>query len=223
MSPAARLRTPWRRAISSSACSRAASPGRRRWVRAQWARSPKRSESWPSARASAASASPGTSAATSPSACASTSSQWRKHCPFSPFLRLGAALAEGEQAGEARPAGAILGPDQQGRPVHQVEPAAGDEPDAGDIGGAQGMDQPADRVAVGDAERGIAEQGRGREQLLRAGDAAQEAEMAGDLELDVGHPNTPCRYQLRSPLRSFSPSPRRNSQKRWPASSSTWK
>ena len=70
------------------------------------------------------------------------------------FLPVGAVLAHGEQAGEPRPAGTILRPDQEGGAVHQIEPAAGDETDAGRLGGAQGMDKPADTVAVGDPQRG---------------------------------------------------------------------
>ena len=85
------------------------------------------------------------------------------------------------------PAGAVLGPDQQCRAVHQIEAAAGDEADSRRLGGAQGMDEPADAVAVGDSERLVTEQGCRREQFLGAGDPAQEAEMAGDLELGVGH------------------------------------
>ena len=158
---------------------------------------------------------PGPARRPAPRDQAATSSQWRKHWPFLALLAVGAALAEGEQAGEPRPAGAVLGPDQQRGAVHQVEPAAGDQPHAGRRRRrASALTSPPTRVAVGDAERGIAEQGGGREQFLRAGDAAQEAEMAGDLELDIGHPNTPCRCQLRSPVRGSSPSPRRNSQKR---------
>jgi hypothetical protein len=49
------------------------------------------------------------------------------------------------------------------------------------------MDEAADRVAIGDAERLVAEQSGGGEQFLGAGDPAQEAEMAGGLELGVGH------------------------------------
>ena len=47
------------------------------------------------------------------------------------FPAVDAALADREQAGEPRPAGAVLGPDQKRGAVHQIEPAAGDEPDAG--------------------------------------------------------------------------------------------
>ena len=137
------------------------------------------------------------------------------------LLPVDAPLAGAEQAGEPRPAGAVLGPDQKGAAVHQVEPAAGDEPHPGLSFRPEPLDQPADRVAVGQAERGIAEYRGGAEQFLRAGDPAQEAEMAGDLKLDVSHANTPCMCQLRSPVPASSPSPLRNSQKRAPFSSST--
>ena len=46
---------------------------------------------------------------------------------------------------------------------------------------------PADTIAVGDTQGLVAEQGRRREQILRAGNAAQEAEMAGRVQLDIGH------------------------------------
>ena len=49
------------------------------------------------------------------------------------FLAVDALLALGEQAGEPRPGGAVLGPDQKPGPVHQIEPAAGDEAHAGRV------------------------------------------------------------------------------------------
>ena len=129
------------------------------------------------------------------------------------------ALADGEQAGEAGPSARSSGQTAR-RPstarlrralrtsVHQVQPAAGDQTDSV-ARPARGRDQAGDRISIRDAKRLVAEQGSGGEQLLRAGGAAQEAEMAGDLELGIGHPNTPCRYQLRSPVRPSPPSPRR--------------
>ncbi len=64
-----------------------------------------------------------------------------------------------------------------------------------------------------------------RRRVRRAGGAAQEREMARHLKFDIGHhqPNSPWRYQLRSPVAGSTPSPRRNSQKRAPVSSSTRK
>ena len=65
--------------------------------------------------------------------------------------------------------------------------------------------------------------GRLGEQLLARAGAAQEREMRRALELGVAHPNTPCRNQRCEPVPASSPSPSRNSQKRSPASVSTWK
>ena len=143
--------------------------------------------------------------------------------PFFALLAVGAGIAEGEQSRQPRPAGAVLRPDQQGGAIHQIEPAAGDEPDAGRLRRAQRLDEAADAVAVGDAERLVAEQSRRREHLVGARDPAQEAVMRRRLELDIGHPNRPWIHQLKSPVRGFSPSPWRNSQKRRPCSSSTRK
>ena len=75
---------------------------------------------------------------------------------FLPLLAIDAALAGGEQSGEPRPGGAVLGPDQERGAVHQIEPAAGDQPHTFHFPlGPQRLHQPADRVAVDDAERRI--------------------------------------------------------------------
>src|SRR5208283_100652 len=70
----------------------------------------------------------------------------------------GAALADGEQAAEPRVGRAVGGVDQDGGGVGQVEPAADDEADASVGGALVGADDAGQRVAVGDAERGQAEQ-----------------------------------------------------------------
>ena len=88
--------------------------------------------------------------------------------PLLAFLRIDPALADGEQAGEARPAGAVLRPDQEGGAVHQVEPAAGDEANPGRLGGAKRVDEAADAVAVGDAERADSRAGRRRRTISSA-------------------------------------------------------
>ncbi len=147
--------------------------------------------------------------------------------PLLALLRIGAALAERQQPGEAAPAGAILGPDQHRCAIDQIEPTARDEANRADRRHLLGRDQPAhhaaDRIAIGDAERGHpGEHGR-LKQMLGRGRAAQEAVMRRHLELAPRHPNDPCMNQARSPVSPRSPSPRRNSQKRCPASSSTWK
>src|SRR3546814_8344120 len=65
----------------------------------------------------------------------------------------------------------------------------------------------------------MTEQRRRCEQRLGGRSSPLEGEMAGRLEFDIGrHPNTPCMYQLKSPVLSSCASPRRNSQKRSPLS-----
>ena len=85
------------------------------------------------------------------------------------------------------------------------------------LGRDQSSHHAAHRIAIDDAERGQAEQRSLPEQILGRGGAAQERVMGRDLEFGVAcggwaHPNTPWRYQLRSPVSPCSPSPRRNSQ-----------
>ena len=64
-----------------------------------------------------------------------------------------------------------------------------------------GADGSRQRVAVGNADGGMAETGRRRHQLLRMRAAAQEAEIAGDGKLGEGtrrfhvHANTPWTNQ----------------------------
>ena len=132
-------------------------------------------------------------------------------------LRIGARLAEREQPGEPRPARAVLRPDEQRGAVDQIEPTPRDNSDVDAqrgklLGGDQRAHHPAHRIAIDDPQRGEAEQGGLAEQLLGRGRAAQEREMRRHLKLGVPHPNTPWRYQLRSPVAARSPSPRRNSQ-----------
>ncbi len=108
------------------------------------------------------------------------------------LLRIGAALAEREQAGEPAPRRPVFGPDQNRRPVDQIEPAAGDQADRktlfGDLlRGDQCTDDAADRITVGNAECGQALERRGGEQFIRRGGSAQKAEMGGDLEFRIGH------------------------------------
>ena len=64
---------------------------------------------------------------------------------------------------------------------------------------AMGAHDPGDRVAVGDAEAGLAEEQRRQHHVLRMGGAAQEREIGGRDQLGIGirraHANNPCRYQ----------------------------
>ena len=93
-------------------------------------------------------------------------------------LRIGAEVAAGKQVGEPRPPRKRFGPDQQRRAADQIEAAAGDQADGETavaldlLGRIERTHQPGDRVAVGNAERGHAHRGRGREQLLAARRAA---------------------------------------------------
>ena len=102
-----------------------------------------------------------------------------------------------------------------------VQAAADDQTDFGRFGCNQAAHQAGNRIAVGNAEGGIAQQRRCREQFVAGGNSSQEAEMAGRVELDISHAKIPCMNQRRSPVRESTPSPLRNSQKRAPSSSST--
>ena len=210
----ARRGRPWPRA----ACSRSWSRGRRRRVRARCARSPKMSASRRSRAAQVASGSSGTSTAIRPSA-------WTGDVlPAEQALRLAAApLAERQQAAEPAIGGPVGRVDQERGAVGQVEPAADDQPHARRLRRLVRADDAGEAVAVGDRQGLDAEHGRLGEQLLARAGAAQEREMRRALELGVAHPNTPCRNQRCEPVPASSPSPSRNSQKRSPASVSTWK
>ncbi len=77
---------------------------------------------------------------------------------------------------------------EQAPAVAQVEAAADDEADAGLLRRLMRAHHPGQRVAVGDGEGGVAERRGGHRQLLRMRAAAQEGEVAGDLQLGVaGH------------------------------------
>ena len=141
----------------------------------------------------------------------------------------GARLAQRQQPGQPRPGGLVGRVEQQRAAVIEVDPRPRDHPHARRLLRLPGAHQPGDAAAIDDAERAMALQGGGGEQLVGAGGAAQEREMARHLKLDIGgggarhQPNSPWRYQLRSPVAGSTPSPRRNSQKRAPRSSSTQK
>jgi hypothetical protein len=107
-----------------------------------------------------------------------------------PLLALAAVdppLADGQQPRQPRPGGAVLRPHQQRIAVHQVQPAARDQPHMGRLARQQRPHHAGNAVAVGDPQRIIAQVRRRREQLLTGRGAAQEGEVAGRLQLDVGH------------------------------------
>ncbi len=135
-------------------------------------------------------------------------------------------LANGQQAGQPRPGGLVGWIDQQAGATGKIQPTAGDQTDAGFLGRLPGAHDPGYRIAIDDAQCRYLEPGGLSEQFVRGGHATQEGEMRGDLKFDIilaHHPNTPWMCQERSPDRRFSPSPRRNTQKRSPRSFSTRK
>jgi len=124
-----------------------------------------------------------------------------------------ATLAERQQPRQARPGGAVGRVEEQAPPAGEIDARARDRAHAGRLLRLPGADDARHRAEVGDAERRMAEQGGGGEQLLRARRTAQQREVGEQLQLDiVGHANTPCIHQLRSPVSASTPSPRRNTQ-----------
>src|SRR5690606_2091417 len=70
--------------------------------------------------------------------------------------------------------------------AHQVEAGADEEADSGLPGGEMAAHHAGEAVAVGDRDRRMAERGGRRRQLVGMRSAAQKAEVAGCLQLDVG-------------------------------------
>ncbi len=105
----------------------------------------------------------------------------------------GAPGAEGEQAAEPGPAGAVAGKGGDLEALGEAEPAGGNEARHGRAGagelaqGVEGADQAGDGVAVGEGEGGQAELGRADRMLVRVAAAGQEGEVRGDRELGEGH------------------------------------
>ncbi len=97
----------------------------------------------------------------------------------------GAPLADGEETREATIGGAIGGKTKQAGAVAEIEAAGGDEADADHLGRLVGAHDAGKRIAVGDGEGPMAERGGGHRQLLGMRGAAQEGEIAGDLQLGV--------------------------------------
>ena len=100
---------------------------------------------------------------------------------------LGAALAEREQAGEPRPAGAVLRIGENvGSSIGEDEPRADGEPDAMLLRRLVRAHDACDRIAVGDAEAREPELLRLRHQFLGMRRSPQEGEIGGDGEFGVG-------------------------------------
>lgn len=140
-----------------------------------------------------------------------------------------APLAEGQQSTQAavgRPIGWI---NQYGGLIDEFETAADHQSDPGRLGGLMRPYDAGDAVPVGNGERLQAADGRLGEQLVATTGAAQKREVGGALQFGIAprrgpaHPNRPWMNQACEPVVASSSSPARNSQKRSPASSSTWK
>ena len=130
------------------------------------------------------------------------------------------ALAERQQPAEPGVGGAIGRIDQHGGAVAQVETAADDQPDAGDLGRLVAAHDSGQAVPIAYRQRLDPGDRRLAEQLLAGRRPAQEAEVRRALEFSIAHANRPCRNQRCEPVPRSRPSPARNSQKRSPSSHS---
>ena len=149
--------------------------------------------------------------------------------PVEPAIALAAApLAQGEQPGQPRPGRAVRRIEEDRATVAKVDARPRDQPDAGCFLSRQTAHHAGDAAPVAKPEGRMAEGSGGREQFLGRRGPPQKGKMARGVEFDIGrngvrHPNTPCMYQLRSPVLSVIASPRRKSQKRSPLVASTRK
>ncbi len=117
--------------------------------------------------------------------------------PFAQFIQIGpsqlapalagAPLAAAEQPAQPGIGGAIGRIYQQRRRVAQVEPCAHHQPHSQLAGTLMRPGDAGQAVAVGEAERVVAECPRLQKQLLDVARAAQERVVGGDLELDRIH------------------------------------
>ena len=206
------------RAAASSWCSRIASPGRRCCVRQTWPRSPNISAIQRSASGSPRIGDAGHQRADQPFGMRRDILPMEEAFALLALLRVGARLAEGEQAGEpapgrrdprARPAASCRRPDR-----------AGSRRSSGSVRRLRqllGRDQRAHHAAPPNCDRRCrARAGRAAPPCANSSSGEEaprrKREMRRDLEFGIAHPNTPWRYQLRSPVAARSPSPRRNSQ-----------
>ncbi|MNX93904.1 hypothetical protein D3C86_1261150 [compost metagenome] len=133
------------------------------------------------------------------------------------------SLSQGQQARQARIGGAIGRIDEDHGAVRQLETAADDQAHPRGLGRFMSADDSGQAVAISDRQGFETAGGRLGEQLLAGAGAPQKREVGCALELGVPHPNRPWMNQAWEPVRASRPSPARNSQKRSPASSSTWK
>ena len=133
-----------------------------------------------------------------------------------------AALAQTEQFAEISIGLAVLWPDQNvGSSIHEHQPAAGGEPDAGLLCRHMAAHNAGQRIAVGDGNAGEAQFLCPVHQFLGMRGTAQKGEIAGHAEFRIARYGTVCRLHANSPcmnhfgaLVSRSYSPWRNSQNR---------
>jgi hypothetical protein len=125
-----------------------------------------------------------------------------------------AALSGGQQFAETAPGRAVLGPDQDvGRSVHEHQPAAGGKGKPRLLRRHVAADDAGQRIAVGDGDAAKTKPRGLHHQFLGMRCAAQEGEIAGSGEFDIGlpdagrahiwwrylvHANSPCMYQAGS-------------------------
>ncbi len=110
------------------------------------------------------------------------------------FLR--AALAERQKAREPAVSDAVGRKAEQARRIVKIEPTADHQRKVELLRGAVRPHHARQRVAVGDGDGALTELHRAQHQLRRMRRAAQEREIAGDLQLGIAaHAKTPCRNQ----------------------------
>ena len=97
-----------------------------------------------------------------------------------------AAPAQRDEPGEPAIGGAIRGIDQQAAPAAEIEAAADDEAHARHLRRHMGAHHAGEAVAVGQRKAGEPEGRGGDGQFLRMRGPAQEAEIAGRLQLGIG-------------------------------------
>ena len=121
----------------------------------------------------------------------------------------GAPASPGDQAGQAAVAFPGGGQTEQGRAVLEVEAGTGDEAQLRPAGGVVGAHHPRQGVAVGEGQGGVSQSMRPLHQFFGMGGAAQEREVAGNLEFRVAV--RPDRTPPRPGFTTFSPgsAPRR--------------
>ncbi len=96
-----------------------------------------------------------------------------------------APLSQGQEARQAAISGAVLRVGEEAGAVGEIEPDADDEADIGNLCGVMGAHQAGDAVPIGDRDRLVAERRGGRDQFVGMRGAAQEREIAGDLQFGV--------------------------------------